>query len=391
MKSSWFGIACVALLSSAACTDLDSATNLNPEGPPMIRQVRLKEVTENMDGVLLSRRVFAFGTHPQALTTDYPALGANAMTTAGVTGQSLRVVMDELLVGNYLEEIACRAPIDADAYDLVPLGTTPDDVARCSVAKDVLPGSCPGNNEHSVCICQIDGGCGDVAKGDPVGVLDVNQDGAADDTRFIDGAVGIRCGDIDVPIDVNNTYWNPSGDQNKPAMGGFEALGPALVIAPNGALPTNLRCKLTFAPDVVDKQNNRVCAPTGGGDSDGDGKIDLPCEPGNVDAFEFMTQPLKITNQSFQDGDTGIDPAAPVIMVATAPVAAASLSAITVTQNGTPFNGFMILQPQPQTIRINWNAPLAANTTYVLSISTALTDTYSQPIVMPITDRKSVV
>ena len=28
--------------------------------------------------------------------------------------------------------------------------------------------------------------------------------------------------------DTTGSYWNPSGDQNRPAMGGFDALGPAL-------------------------------------------------------------------------------------------------------------------------------------------------------------------
>src|SRR6185436_16776080 len=112
------------------------------------------------------------------------------------------------------------------------------------------------------------------------GVLDVNQDGAADDTRLIAGSVGIKCGSIEVPMDQNASYWNPSGDQNKPAMGGFDALGPALVLAPSGALPTNLDCLLSFAPDIVDKQNVQVCAPPGG-------DITQDCTPGDVGAFKF--------------------------------------------------------------------------------------------------------
>jgi hypothetical protein len=329
--------------------------------------------------------VFGFGTHPQALTNDYPALGANSMPTASVTSQSLRVIVDELLVGNYLEEIACRAPVDNDAYDFVTPGTTPEDVARCSVAQDVLPSSCPGSDPRSICICKNDGGCGDVPKGGPVGVLDVNQDGAADDTRFIDGAAGIRCGTIDVPMDINQTYWNPSGDQNKPAMGGFEALGPAIVLVPQGPLPTNQRCKLTFATDVVDKQGNQLCAPSGGGDADGDGVIDGTCTPGNVDAFEFLTQALEVVNNSFSDGDTGVDRAAQVILVATAPVAPSTLSAITVVQGSTPLaaGAYTVSLPQPSTIRIVWTTPLAASTSYTIRIGTSLTDTFGQALVQP--------
>ena len=45
MRTVGSGLACLALalIAGAACTDTDSATNLNPEGPPMIRQVRLDE------------------------------------------------------------------------------------------------------------------------------------------------------------------------------------------------------------------------------------------------------------------------------------------------------------------------------------------------------------
>src|SRR5262249_38267255 len=125
MISSRFGIACVlASLTVAACTDLDSATNLNPEGPPMIRQVRLKEKYQDATGVLTDRAapVFAFGTHPQITGPDE----AHAVTSATAIGNKLRVIMDELLVGNYLEQIECRAPVTTDgAFDSVPIGATP--------------------------------------------------------------------------------------------------------------------------------------------------------------------------------------------------------------------------------------------------------------------------
>jgi len=367
-----------SLLASAACTDLNSATNLNPEGPPEIRQVRLKEVATDASGATTTKRVFAFGTHELALTTDYPALGPNSMTTAGATGQSMRVIVDELLQGNNLEEIACRGPIDSDAYDTVPIGTTPDDIAKCAVQKDVLPTSCPGSFTHATCICKLDGGCGEVAKGDPVGVLDVNQDGASDDTRFIAGAVGIKCGAIDVPIDQNNSYWNPSGDQNRPAMGGFDALGPAIVLAPAGPMPTNLECGLSFSPSIVDKQGIAVCAPTGGAEEAG-------CTPGDVSAFKFKVEPLRVSNQSFQDNDMGVDKTAPILLVASAPIAAASITSITVTQGATNVPVTVTL-PLPTSIRIVANAPgFAANTTYVVHITTMLTDTFGQPLPQMIT------
>lgn len=331
------------------------------------------------------RTVFAFGEHDQATSGDYPALGKNSMTTAAPVGQKIRVVVDELLIGNYLEEIACRAPVDDDAYDFVPLGTTPDDIAKCAVSKDVLPGSCPGDLEHSVCLCKIEGGCGETPMGGPVGVLDVNQDGAADDTRFIPGSVGLRCGSVDVAIDLNNSYWQPSGDQNKPAMGGFDALGPAVVLSPTtttvppvNALPTNARCELVFAPNVVDKQNNQVCAPEGG-------DVTKSCTPGDTSAFAFQTQPLTISNQSFTDGDTGVDGSAPVVLVSNAPLAPGAVSSVTVKQGTANFTGFTVTLPQPQTLRLTWTPALPASTTFTITIATTLTDIYGSPLVMPVT------
>ena len=57
--------------------------------------------------------------------------------------------MDELLVGNALEEIACRAVVDDDAFARVPLGATPDDIAKCTVAQDVLKARCIGDRTRS--------------------------------------------------------------------------------------------------------------------------------------------------------------------------------------------------------------------------------------------------
>jgi hypothetical protein len=352
----------------------------------MIRQVRVTEYKRDASGSVQTPVVFAFGTHDQAGVNDYPTLGANSMTTVTATKQKLRIIVDELLIGNYIEEIACRAPVDDDAYDFVPLGTTPDDIAKCAVAKDVLPGSCPGNLEHAVCICKIDGGCGDTPMGGPVGVLDVNQDGAADDTRMINGAFGIQCmgsgGAINVPIDLNNSYWNPSGDQNKPAMGGFDALGPAIVLSPitnttppvMGVLPTNSRCSLTVAPDVVDKQNINLCAPA-------EGDPDRGCSPGDLGAFEFMTQALSVINSSVQDGETGVDRMASVVIDMSAPIAPGSLSAITVKQGATNFTGFTATLTTQTQIRISWNATLLANQAYTITLATQLSDIYNQGLV----------
>jgi hypothetical protein len=388
MNTSRFGIACVvALISGAACTDLDSATNLNPEGPPMVRQVRMREMFQDAAGNVNERLspVFAFGTHPQVTTEEE----AHPVTSAKAVGNKLRVIVDELLVGNYIEQIACRAPIDDDQYDNVPVGATPDDIARCSVAKDALPKSCSSTSKYSVCLCQLDIGCGEgIAKGAPVGVLDVNQDGAADDTRMIPGAAGIKCGTIDVAMDLNQSYWNPSGDQNVPAMGGFDALGPAIVLVPGQppgspmgtpqVLPTNTTCGLVFAPAVVDKQGNAVCTPD-------NGDVTKDCSPGDMSKFSFKVEALGVKQSNVQDGEMGVSRTGSIDITLTAPPDPASLAAgVTVTQGGTAFTGFTVAMALPDTLRITWTGTLAANTMYTITIGTALYDFYKQAAPMPV-------
>src|SRR5262245_18734477 len=184
-----------SLVLVAGSDTATSATDLHPEGPPMIEQVRLKEVftANNIPG--LQRVVFGFGTHSDATASD-----EHPVMTAAASGNRLRIIMDELLRGNFLEEIQCRATIRASsdgdgAFGKVPVGDTPDDIARCAAAQDVLPVRCPGSDSRSVCLCELDGGClvgpsVTVPKGQSVGVNDVDHDGAADATQLIPGAAG---------------------------------------------------------------------------------------------------------------------------------------------------------------------------------------------------------
>ena len=391
------------------CTDYESQTDLNPEGPPMVRQVRMWEKYVDMNGVERSRRVFAFGSHELATDAELVVNRPEGMVTtadamAPLRGASnpdaplpgiygLRVIMDELLVGNNLEEIACRGQVDADSLARVPLGATPEDIARCSGPDDVLPRTCPASNPKSVCICELDAGCAVGTKvvdmGMPVGVSDLDQDGAADETRMIDGAVGIKCGPslgITVPLNFDLSYWNPSGDQNRPAQGGFDALGPAIVLTPSRALPTNVECQLVFAdgsdpnlPAIVDKTGQRVCAPPAG-------DVTQSCTPGDVSAFKFRVEPMKVVPANISDGQMGVPRnigmgGQPIDFIVNVPPDPASLTSVTITP-AIPNATVTIIGANMNTIRISgpMGTQLAANTTYTVTITTALTDTYGQPL-----------
>ena len=392
MTSSRFGIVCALALSViAACTDTESATNLNPDGPPMIEQVILTESILDMTGASTDNRVFAFGTLP-----GVDASQEHMVSSAAVTGQKLRVVFDELLKGNRLEEISCRANVGADgAFGKVPDGATPDDIAKCAVQQDVLKASC--NGVHAVCLCELDTGCTVgatmVNKGDPVGVLDVNQDGAADQHRFIPDSIALQCGSTKVLADPAKSYWYPSGDQQIPAVGGIEAIGPAIVFYPGSGIPTNTSCQVVFADNVVDKTDIKVCTPQGGRTTECAGNIDTcvqTCTPGDTSAFTFKTVPLSIVNNSFSNNDMGVDKTASIILTANTLLDMATVTpAISMTQAGAAYTGFTVTSTSTTdrtTITVvPPGAGFTGNTLYTLTISTALKDKFGQPLVMPIT------
>lgn len=371
----------LSLLASAACTGPTSATDLHPEGPPMIEQVRLVEIYAS-GGARLEQTVFGFGTHPMASADEQ-----HAVTSAKAASNKLRIIMDELLRGNHLEEIECRYAVDNDAFDRVPLGVTPDDIFRCSTAQDVLPSLCPGSDPRSVCLCKNDAGCpsGTMMNGTPritpegesVGVLDRDQDGAVDNTRFIAGAVGIACGLIDVPLDLEMSYWTPSGNQQKPAQGGFDALGPAVVLVPGGALPTGAECGVFFSSEVVDKDGNQVCAPR-------DGDIANGCTPGDTTAFTFTVEPLEVSLVT-----AVMDPGQPrtldIKLKANVPLDPSSLANITVTEAATNYTQFTAMLSLPNEITIHWTAAggLTATTRYTITVPTTVTDAYHQPARQP--------
>ncbi len=378
--------AALAMIAGAACTETDSATDLNPEGPPMIRQVRMTERYLDSAMIERTRKVFAFGTHELAFADE-----VHAVESAVAMNNGLRVVIDELLVGNYLEEIACRGQVDDDMhpdFGRVPLGADPDDVARCSVSNDALASTCSGSDRESVCICRRPAGCirGSeiVQEGQPVGVDDGNLDGSADANRFIPGAVGIQCGTIPVPLNFADdtrplTYWNPSGDQNKPAMGGFDVLGPALVLAPVGPMPTNIECGLVFADDVVDKQGERPCAPP-------NGDINAGCTPGDLSAFRFRVEPLVIRPASFTDGAMNVSRTSALTFTLTAPIDPNTLAGIQINP-APPAPLVITTMTQAIVMTIPAGMPLAAQTEYTVSFPTTITDTFGQAYPQPRTYR----
>ncbi len=350
----------------------------------MVVQVRMFEkFTDNLSPVIRTRRVFAYGSHPQALVDE-----VKSVSSADATGNTIRVIMDELLVGNELEEVQCRALVDEDNLSRVPRGVNPEDMARCALPNDALRSACPAG-PRAVCICDKPEGCARsttdlVAEGDPVGIRDDDLDGAADRSSLIDGAVSIVCGTITVPLNLDTSYYNPSGTQDRPAMGGFDALGPAIVLAPP-VLPTNLECGLVFASSVVDKGGEGVCVgqyanfdPT---DPLSVRDLAPTCNPGDFSAFRFSVEALSYELV----GETmGVARTSPIVIQANAPVAMTTINNITITP-AVPFDIFLDGPSMGLAIIINPTDPtgFAASTTYTITIPTTVTDTFGQPAAAP--------
>jgi hypothetical protein len=371
----------------------------------MLRQVRLNHRVFDLTNPSVSfpRRVFAFGTHELAVADEIQPPGHDRnrpqQQPAPRDRRAARWKQPQ-------KEIACRLPPHdpdegrVDAVQAVPLGANPDDIARCSVADDVLFSSCQGAT--AVCICRNPMGCarsttcndadpaipkcslGSTCTGGvcvvemgPVGVLDINQDGATDDTRMMPGAIKLTCGSLDVPIDLDSSYWNPSGDQNRPAAGGFDALGPAVVLSPLGPMPTNLPCSVQFGDKVVDKENRQVCAPAGG-------DITASCTEGDLSAFTFKTEALALSAASWLDGDSGVNRTDPALFSVNAPLDVANIGNITVKEGGTNFTAFTVTLMMPTLLQITWTAPgLAADTLYEITFTPQVTDTFNQGLPAP--------
>jgi hypothetical protein len=278
------GTACVL----SACSDVETSTNLNPEGPPMVAQVFLQEKVR-VGASTRIRQGLGFGDHPQIEADPEETLFDDRTVTAAVArpgSQNIRVVLDELIVGNAIEELAC-----ADgSFSPIPVGTNPDDIAKCA-GPDLT--KCAGPN--TVC----------VGANGPIGILDEDEDGAADDFRMIDYgggtlAVEVVCDDVSIPLDQTLSFYNPSGNQQIPAAAGANGLGPALILVPSEGLRTSAECTLRFNDAVVDKDNTPVCAPPGGQ------FLTANCSPGDTSEVSWNVEPLEISGNDPTEGQTGV-------------------------------------------------------------------------------------
>lgn len=353
-RSSWCLGAAVSLLGAlAGCSDGDSTTDLNTEGPPMVRQVFVSERVQVGTSVRI-RTGLAFGDHP-SISADSDDRTVTQAVARG--NQTIRVVLDELVRGNAIEELAC-----ADgSFSRVPDGTSPDDVANCSDPDDP---DC-----RDICIG---------AEG-PIGILDVNLDGAADDTRLIEFepntyAVNLECGGQNMPLDRQLSFYNPSGNQQVPAGPiGINGLGPSLVLVPAQGMRTGSECTIKFRAEVVDKDGNAVCAPTGG-----DVTQNCPAD-GDTSLITFNVEALALAGSDPKNDATNVNPATPgtILLQFNAAIDAATLGAITLSDGAADVPvTTAVSTDDPTLVTVEAPTGFAADTTYTLTIATTLADVF---------------
>jgi len=372
----------------AGCEVPETATGLHPEGPPMIQQMFVREVYDDGTGTMRVRSILAIGHHDRVDDDrEHPT------TSAAATGQTLRLVFDELLIGNYIEEISCRTrTLSAtescsvpDGYSRVPEGANPDDIANCAVADDQLESSCQG--PYAVCLND---------RGIPCGVLDEDENGSADNTRMIDGQVKVICDSIEVPLNRELSFWQPAGNQLVPAGQSPESsLGPALILRTangfgiEGLYPTNSTCRVVLADNITDKDHIRPCVPP-------DGDITQDCTPGDIAAATFGTVPMSVSSSTPIDQATGVATTTRRITINfNVPLLESSLATgFTVLEGSTPRTDFTATIFQTPTnppskvytrAVLDFTADLAPSTTYTVTSNPL--DTFS--IAMPTPDSRT--
>lgn len=373
--SGWDGarsVVALALVAAAGACDGDdgSATDLNPGGPPMVQQVFVWEQSRTTSGTRLERLQLAFGDHPDIPARDEDSVrGDDRVVDSAVSkpdAAKIRIVLDELLVGNHIEEIEC-----ADgSYSRVPLGTDPDDIERCAGA-DL-------SECEAVCI----------GPGGPIGINDTNEDGAVDGPsglRMIDYgdgelAVSVLCDGQRMPlrreatgteIDARRSFYNPSGNQLIPAGYELEGLGPALVLFPELGLRSGATCTIAFRPEVVDKDGNRVCAPP-------DGDVTGDCAgQGDTAAVQFQVEPFTIDGSEPVPGAVippGTGSAQAIRIDFVTDVDPATLGGVTLSTGGQDVPIAVAPGPMGFDIVITVPGGYAAASEYAVTVGTAVTD-----------------
>ena len=313
-----------------ACAGADIGACASPEGRPRTVCQERHQIAPEDDGKVDN-------------AVAYPGMGG---------GQKIRIVMDELLKASTIEQFVCACAMD-DMGAINKAGC-PDPAIWASKDRSL---------------------CDDNAATDAVETsrfADRNLDGVPDDAVLLPGIVTIACTDPTTGMPVPRTYqnleedgwYNPSGNQQLPIDGSgapsWEGLGPALVITPNGGLPTGSDCTLVFDPSIVDKNDN------------------MPIKTDQYGALSFTTEPLYVRSTTPANNAVNVNRAIARITAAlNVPLEPGSVANMTVADAaGMPVAGTAALAGNMTSIEWAPAAPLAATTRYTVTVGANVADSF---------------
>lgn len=291
-------LASLASLGGLGCADDKSKSDLDPEGPPAVRQVFVLDPVSTDDGIG-GEYALTYGIHPDAwecgvVDLDCPELGDNcgdadttnnqdclecattgefeghcvftANSTAGTPGEtpgatsavaagaSIRIVSKELLDGKTLEQFACACFGSEDPGE----GATPEACGAGGNEWAVDPTNCQACSDNPDTSIDESGRC-----------LDANNDRIPDLATMQAGIAVIDCGVTDFPTpgaggsyttQQGDGFYYPSGNQLVTSAFGYGGVGPAIVIEPLIELPTSATCTITLTAKPRDKDNEQFDA-----------------------------------------------------------------------------------------------------------------------------------
>lgn len=196
------------------------------DGPPEVLQVF---VTSEPADDLASGLTLAYGQHFE-LNGGVAAIGVRA-TAVPRTGARFRIVVDQLLAGDTIEEYACAGG------GFVPLGR--------KVCADCRDDPSTLDDEAGRCV-------------------DLNGDRIPDNGRIVGDVATIRCGSFLYTTLSGDGAYEPWGNQLSSGALGVAGIGPAIVIEPSVTLPADADCTLNVIGRITDKQGEELIWPAAG-------------------------------------------------------------------------------------------------------------------------------
>jgi len=328
------------------CSAPASNTDLRPEGPPEVLQVFATERAASGNATLglyysANKDYDKVDANKNGCGDEYEANDDDCVVDHAVAdlSQEFRIVFDELLNGASVEQFVCACAGGGEMVANCPnMMTATLDPAQCQDNPNTADLNESGR------------------------WLDDNNDGMPDDAKLLPGLVTVTCENMPAyTTDLDDGFYNPSGNQLIPVAQGLGGLGPALVIQLPAGLRTDTGCSLAFAADskIVDKEGIKVPSiPT---------TATFHTEPLAVlvaaPADKAKNVPLKATKTISVTFDALVDPA--------------TLANIKLQAGGVDVPATVALsKADPEIVTITPTAALAATTTYTIKVPDDVKDIY---------------